>query len=513
VTTFPPDPHSAAEWPDSASSARWPFIGSSTMPAGMIPRAPQGLVLALALIWSSSCELQLRTDLAAALGVEWEQVATLQAQYQLALAETEIVASTDATLQSVQHLDAVTTINATVGATLSSVQYLDLDPTVIGWAAQTSLVLVEQSIGYLDLDPTVIDWHSLAALVSVGMGQFGTAVGWSGAAVLEAVCSLDLSPRTLVWGASSTLSVAKSVDAPGSTNWTPSATLSTAKSLDAPRALTWTPSATLSTAKSLDAPKALTWTPGASLSTAKSLGAPRTLAWTPSAALTALLGLSCSPSWTWGASCTLLATRLLDLSTRTITWSPSCTLELVPAGVVFVGSNTAAATSVAVPSGHTTGDLMIMFTANSSGLGSLPGLGSGWTSLRTGGTFGAAARLAYRYATSSSESAVTWSGASVCAISVYRGATLGVDGWGGTANSWPALSGFSADAWLYRVAYGAGTTLNAPSGFTSRASLTSGSYRARQCDTDGPYGSTSIAAATISPSAITYVSTVAIEPA
>lgn len=182
-------------------------------------------------------------------------------------------------------------------------------------------------------------------------------------------------------------------------------------------------------------------------------------------------------------------------------------------GVELVGTATAAATSVAVPANHQAGDLMIMYTANSSFVGSLPGLGSGWTSLRTGGTLGAAARLAYRYATSSSESTVTWSGASVCAITVYRGATLGVDAWSGTGNSWPALSGFTADAWLYRVAYGAGTTLNSPAGFTDRATMTSGSYRARQCDTNGPYGNTSIAATTISPSTNTYVSTLALEPA
>lgn len=184
----------------------------------------------------------------------------------------------------------------------------------------------------------------------------------------------------------------------------------------------------------------------------------------------------------------------------------------IASGVEFIGSTYASATTVTPPA-HQAGDLLIFYAGNSSAFGSLPALPAGKTNLRNGGTFGAAVRVAYMYATSSGEVSGTWTGATALHCSVYRNAVIGVNGWGAPSTSWPALSGFSTDAWIYRAAYAAYNTLTMPTGFTDRGGMTSGFTKARTGDTAGPYGATSIAAATISPATNTYGITLAIEPA
>lgn len=181
-------------------------------------------------------------------------------------------------------------------------------------------------------------------------------------------------------------------------------------------------------------------------------------------------------------------------------------------GIEFIGSNWNGGTTVTVPGGVQAGDLCVFYAGNTNVFGTQPTLPAGLTNLRNAGTFGAAARVGYKYATSSGETSGTWTNATMLHCNVYRNAVIGVNAWGGTGNQWPALSGFSTDAWLYRAALGATATLTMPPGFTDRGGATSGT-RCRTGDTNGPTGATSIGATTISPAANTYVITLALEPA
>lgn len=370
-------------------------------------------------------------QLAAALQVEWDALATLQAELQLQMAATDI--------------------DATVAATLSSVQYMDLDPVVIGWSAQASLVLVEQAIEYLDLDPTVVDWDALAALVSVGMAEFATALGWSQSATLEAVRGIDMSPAALMWSASAALGVVRPLDAP------------------------------------------------------------RTLSWSSSATLVALLGLSVSQAWSWTASATLLARLMLSASSA-FSWSGSATLELIPGTlpIEYVSSASAAAATVTMPT-HQAGDLIVCCARRATGA---PGLPAGWTNLAQWGSGSSTARVGYKYAASGSESTGTWTSSGDVAVAVYRNAQLGVyNTYSGISGKYPDLSGYTTDAWLLRWA--ASSTFasqpSTPSGFTSRQGDSGRSTRLS--DTDGPHGSTSISETSHGGTYVNSAITLALEPA
>lgn len=192
-------------------------------------------------------------------------------------------------------------------------------------------------------------------------------------------------------------------------------------------------------------------------------------------------------------------------------WHPSNTLELIPADPIsFVGSNWSAANNVSIPGGHAAGDLMIGYSRNNGVI--TPSLPSGWTNIGNAGTFGNNVRAAYKYATSGSESAVTFSNSSHNYVIVFRGCTKGVHAGVGTSTSWPALSGFSTDAWLVRICLTVNSFVT-PTGFTARGGHTSGSLRIFGFDTDGPHGSTSISAETMSPAVNSFPLTLALEPA
>lgn len=176
------------------------------MPPGTMPRYPQSLILATALVWSSSCTLEVRRALALALGVEWDSVTELQATLHMHLEQTGVDVVTETTLQSVQ--------------------YLHLEPTEITWASSMSLIEIEELVEYLDLDPTVIDWETLTELIGIGLGQFATELGWDSATTLAAVRGLGLDPTGLDWGSSTGLAAVYAMPlASTAITWTPSTTL------------------------------------------------------------------------------------------------------------------------------------------------------------------------------------------------------------------------------------------------------------------------------------------------
>ncbi len=71
------------------------------MPPGTMPRYPQSLILATALVWSSSCTLEVRRALALALGVEWDSVTELQATLHMHLEQTGVDVVTETTLAAI----------------------------------------------------------------------------------------------------------------------------------------------------------------------------------------------------------------------------------------------------------------------------------------------------------------------------------------------------------------------------------------------------------------------------
>ena len=177
-------------------------------------------------------------------------------------------------------------------------------------------------------------------------------------------------------------------------------------------------------------------------------------------------------------------------------------------GIEYIGSNWNGANTVAMPAGVQAGDLLLFFATN--GFISTPSLASGATNIGSGSVF----RCGYKYAASSSETSGTWTNSNFTHVAVYRGATLGVTAWtGSNASSWPALSGFSTSAWVVLLGPGGTTNLTAPAGFVDRGGATSGNYRTRDFDTDGPNGATSIAATPTSPSVTYRFATLALEPA
>ena len=179
----------------------------------------------------------------------------------------------------------------------------------------------------------------------------------------------------------------------------------------------------------------------------------------------------------------------------------------------YVGSGQADnATTISIPT-HQVGDLICIATFRVNA--TAPSLASGYTNLAnwTGST--RSARIGYKIATTNSETSGTWTNAKRIAVVVYRNAAAPTLVATAATNSYPALSGFSTDAWLWRMGGGSDTALSNPSGFTARQEGGSFSQgRLEVFDTNGPYGATSISAETFTgPSGYQVGATFAIEPA
>jgi len=131
-----------------------------------------------------------------------------------------------------------------------------------------------------------------------------------------------------------------------------------------------------------------------------------------------------------------------------------------------VSSAYAMADTVAMPE-HQPGDTIIVFVSRTGA--STPALQAGWTNIVNGnrnvGTGNWSARIAYKVATSSSETVGTWATANVTIVLVYRGVTaIGVATTGsGAANktiTYPAatLQGTNGQSWVVRFVHGGGSS-------------------------------------------------------
>lgn len=170
------------------------------------------------------------------------------------------------------------------------------------------------------------------------------------------------------------------------------------------------------------------------------------------------------------------------------------------------------ATTITIPT-HQVGDLICIVTYRTNA--TAPSLGSGFTNLAswTGST--RSARIGYKIATTNSETSGTWSNAKRIAVFVYRNAAPPTLVATAASASYPALSGFTSDAWLLRMSGTSTDGISAPTGFTSRQTGGSALYGYLKVhDTNGPYGATSISAESYTGGSNYQVgATFAIEPA
>jgi len=165
--------------------------------------------------------------------------------------------------------------------------------------------------------------------------------------------------------------------------------------------------------------------------------------------------------------------------------------------LIEIGTGSAAATTVTIPAGHKSGDLMVIF-AFRDGSTTPPSLPSGWTNINSAGANICSAQLGWAIATSTSEVSGTWTNASELVVFVFRtyngqfiapGAFATATGSSVTVN-YPALTMgvTNGTSWVIGVAgHRTATDMEqAPTGMTNRQAVgteTSGH------DTNGPVAS------------------------
>jgi hypothetical protein len=169
--------------------------------------------------------------------------------------------------------------------------------------------------------------------------------------------------------------------------------------------------------------------------------------------------------------------------------------------ISLLGSTSTAATSGTIPGTYAAGDMIVVFAFRNTST-TVPTLGSGFTSLATGSGNTAGARLAFKRATSSSESSGTWTNATSLIILTYSGvAGIGKVGGGNpsatgssgnsTTVTYPTLTLDNASGSSYVVGVGGhrdsgASMVTAPTGMTNITGLTSGTTgRTGAHDTNG----------------------------
>lgn len=142
--------------------------------------------------------------------------------------------------------------------------------------------------------------------------------------------------------------------------------------------------------------------------------------------------------------------------------------------IEFIGANSAAATTVSIPT-HAAGDLIIIL-ANRSTSATPPTLPIGWTNIQSGSVDSESLRVGYKIAASSSETSGTWTNATSLGVVVYRNAAVGASATTlnttGTTVNWPALTlqDGSGKSWVAGFAFiqNANSDNTIPSGYTKR---------------------------------------------
>ena len=159
----------------------------------------------------------------------------------------------------------------------------------------------------------------------------------------------------------------------------------------------------------------------------------------------------------------------------------------------FIGQATGT-TSATLPA-HVAGDLIVAF-AFRDGSNTVPTLPAGWTDHANSGANTCSARVAYKYAASSSETSGTWTSATSVIFAVYRSTNailLGAVAVGGAASTtvnYPALTlqDTSGSSWVAAFSghRSVDTNLqNAPTGMTARSTVVDATDEAAGFDTNG----------------------------
>lgn len=156
--------------------------------------------------------------------------------------------------------------------------------------------------------------------------------------------------------------------------------------------------------------------------------------------------------------------------------------------VSFIGESAFSPTTATIPA-HQVGDLILAFAVRVSDA-TVPEIPAGWTTVRVNGANTLGAVVAYKFATTTSETSGTWT-SEYLMVQVYRGVgSVGASSTGsGTTSStisYPALTLQIADgtSWAVRfAAHRSATNLNSgtPGGYTPRSSTS----RSRGLDSNG----------------------------
>ena len=149
--------------------------------------------------------------------------------------------------------------------------------------------------------------------------------------------------------------------------------------------------------------------------------------------------------------------------------------------IIYINSGATSATTITIPTGHNTGDILLMFAFNSASTTN-PTLPAGWANIQTpAGANVCAMVLAYKIAISNADTSGTWTTATQLVCMVYRGinnlAPVGVGATGsgtGTSITYPAttLAKAAGNTWVIGFAgHVTATNVNvAPTGLTIKAS-------------------------------------------
>lgn len=142
-------------------------------------------------------------------------------------------------------------------------------------------------------------------------------------------------------------------------------------------------------------------------------------------------------------------------------WNGSAFVKVWPSAIEFVSAASASSSTVTMPT-HQAGDMIVVFAAR-EGSSAAPSIPAGYTSHYTGSQAspGAGWCIAYKVATSGSESTGTWTGAGRIGVTVYRNAiALGtpvsqntIDSSGDIIYPACALDNSDGTSWGLRFAY------------------------------------------------------------
>lgn len=179
----------------------------------------------------------------------------------------------------------------------------------------------------------------------------------------------------------------------------------------------------------------------------------------------------------------------------------------------YIASGGAQANTVTIPAGHAAGDLLLIF-AFRDGSTTSPSIPAGWTSVGLNAGTLCASTVAYKIATSSSETSGTWTNADALVCNVYRGQFYsgtpvinsgGQTGTSSTVNYSGIVSMTDAgNSWVVRFAGNTSidTALETPpTGHTFRAGNVGATCEVASFDTNGAvssssFGSTSVGGTT-----------------